>query len=199
VTQTVVDAADPAFDDPTKPVGPFYTEAEAAEKPFETRAVGDGDRPYRRVVPSPEPVELVESEEIAELVARGNHVVCAGGGGVPVVRDDRLEGVEAVVDKDLASEVLAVDLGADALVLLTDVPYAYVNYGEADERPLEDVTVETLRAHLDAGEFGAGSMQPKVDACCRFVEAGGDRAVITTPDRLEDALAGEAGTQVGRD
>ena len=199
VTQTVVEADDPAFDDPTKPVGPRYTETEAAAKPFETRAVGDGDRPYRRVVPSPEPVALVESEEIAGLVARGNHVVCAGGGGVPVVRDDDgLRGVEAVVDKDLASQVLAGDLGADTLVVLTDVPYASVNYGDADERPLEAVAVERLREHLAAGEFGAGSMQPKIEACCRFVEAGGDRAVVTTPDRLTAALAGEAGTQIHR-
>ncbi|AZH26557.1 carbamate kinase [Haloplanus aerogenes] len=196
VTQVVVDGDDPAFARPTKPVGPFYTETEAAEKPFETRAVSDGERPYRRVVPSPDPVEVVEADEIAELVARGNTVVCAGGGGVPVVRDGGLRGVEAVVDKDRTSQLLATALGADTLVLLTDVAHAYVNYGEADQRPLGRVTAADLRKHLDAEEFGEGSMQPKVEACLRFVAAGGERAIITTPDQLGDALAGEAGTRV---
>jgi carbamate kinase len=199
VTQVVVDGDDPAFDDPTKPVGPFYTEAEAVERGFETRKVSEGERPYRRVVPSPEPVAVVESTEVARLVERGAHVVCAGGGGVPVVRDGGFRGVEAVVDKDRTSQLLAGELGADPLVVLTDVEYAYVDYGGPDERPLERVTASELREHLDAGEFGTGSMAPKIDACCRFVEKGGQRAVITTPDRLDGALAGEAGTQVIRE
>ncbi|MEF8856039.1 MAG: carbamate kinase [Haloplanus sp.] len=196
VTQVVVDGDDPAFDEPTKPVGPFYTEAEAAEKPFETRAVSDGKRSYRRIVPSPEPVDVVEAAEIAELVARGKTVVCAGGGGVPVVRDDGLRGVEAVVDKDRTSQLLATALDADVLVVLTDVEHAYVNYGEADQRPLERVEAASLRDHLDAGEFEDGTMQPKVEACVRFVEAGGERAIITIPARLADALVGDAGTRV---
>ena len=169
VTQVVVDADDPAFQDPTKPVGPFYTEAEAAEKSFEARRVSTGDRPYRRVVPSPEPVEIVEGEELTRLVERGNLVITAGGGGVPVVRDDGLRGIEAVVDKDKASQLLASALGADTLVILTDV---------------------------DAGEFGEGSMQPKIEACLRFIEQGGGRAVVTSPEHLMDALAGETGTRV---
>lgn len=199
VTQVVVDGDDPALDDPTKPVGPWYTEAEAAGKPFETRAVGDGDRSYRRVVPSPDPVEVVEQTEIERLVELGSHVVCAGGGGVPVVRDGGLRGIEAVVDKDRTSQVLASGLGADVLAILTDVEYAYVGYGGSDERPLRDVTPVGVRGHLEAGEFAVGSMAPKVEACARFVETGGDRAVITTPDRLRDGLAGEAGTQVRPD
>jgi len=196
ITQVVVDADDPAFRNPTKPVGPFYTEAEAAQKPFETQKVAQSDRPYRRVVPSPEPVEIVEGEEIARLVARGNCVICAGGGGAPVVRDDGLRGVEAVVDKDKVAQLLASDLGAGTLVVLTDVECAYVDYGGPDQRPLHQVTAEELRAHLDAGEFGEGSMKPKIEACLRFVEQGGDRAVITAPDRLVEALSGEVGTQV---
>jgi len=196
VTQTVVDADDRAFQEPTKPVGPFYTETEAAAKPFETRRVTDGERPCRRVVPSPEPRELVESDEIAGLVERGTLPICAGGGGVPVVRDEGLRGIEAVVDKDRASQVLASELGAGALVVLTDVEHACVNYGEPDQRPLGQVTAGELRGHLAAGEFGAGSMQPKVEACLRFVEAGGDRAVITSPDKLCVALDGDAGTQI---
>ena len=196
VTQVIVDPDDPAFQHPTKPIGPFYTEAEAAEKPFETRHVSTGDRPYRRVVPSPEPVELVEGEEITRLVERGNLVITAGGGGVPVVRDDGLRGVEAVVDKDRASQLLASKLGADTLVILTDVEFAYVNYDTPDQRPLCRLSPEELRAHLDAGEFGEGSMQPKVEACVRFIEQSGERAVITSPEYLMDALAGETGTQV---
>jgi carbamate kinase len=196
VTQVVVDGDDPALDDPSKPVGPWYTEAEAAEKPFETRAVGEGERPYRRVVPSPDPVAVVEQAEVARLLELGSHVVCAGGGGVPVVREGGLRGIEAVIDKDRTTQVLASALDADVLAVLTDVEYAYVDYGGPEERPLRDVTPETLRRHLAADEFGAGSMAPKADACARFVETGGDRAVITTPDRLRDGLAGEAGTQV---
>ncbi|WP_435068884.1 carbamate kinase [Haloplanus sp. C73] len=196
VTQVVVDADDPAFDDPTKPVGPYYTESTAAAKPFETARVAEGERPYRRVVPSPDPVEVVEADEIASLVDRGKLVICGGGGGVPVVRDDGLRGVEAVVDKDLTSASLATALGADTLVVLTDVDHAYVNFGESDQRALERVTAAALREHLDAGEFAAGSMQPKVRACARFVESGGERAIITTPERMEVALDGEAGTRV---
>ncbi|MFA9517202.1 carbamate kinase [Halopenitus sp. H-Gu1] len=196
VTQVVVDAADPAFQDPTKPVGPFYTESEAENKSFETRNVSSGARPYRRVVPSPEPVELVEGDEIGRLVNRGDFVICVGGGGVPVVRDDGLQGVEAVVDKDKSSQLLASDLDADTLVILTDVEYAYVEYGTPDRKPLRETTVEELRTHLEAGEFGEGSMQPKIEACIRFVEQGGERAVITSPERLLDALTGDAGTRV---
>lgn len=196
VTQVVVDDADPAFQNPTKPVGPRYTEAEAEGKSFETRNVSEDDRSYRRVVPSPEPVEIVEGDEIARLVERGNFVICAGGGGVPVVRNDGLRGVEAVVDKDKSSQLLASGLGAESLVMLTDVEYAYVDFGTSDQTPLETVTAEELRRHLEAGEFGEGSMQPKVEACLRFVEQGGETAVITTPDRFEDALTGDTGTRV---
>jgi len=198
VTQSVVDAADPAFENPTKPVGPFYTESNAAEKPFETRKVSSGDRPYRRVVPSPEPTEIVEAGEIGRLVDRGNLVICAGGGGVPVVREDGLRGVEAVVDKDSATRLLASELDASALVILTDVEYAYVDFGGPDQRPLRAVDRAELRSHLEDGEFTAGSMRPKVEACLRFVEDGGRVASITTPENLEDALAGTAGTRVSQ-
>ena len=196
VTQVVVDADDPAFENPTKPVGPFYTEAEARTKPFETRRVTTGDRPFRRVVPSPEPIEIVEQAEISSLVARGNLVITAGGGGIPVVRDGDLRGVEAVVDKDLTSQVLASALGAETLVVLTDVEFASVHFDTPDQRPLRRVSPSELRTHLDAGEFGEGSMQPKVEACLRFLDEGGERAVITSPEHLVDALAGAAGTLV---
>ena len=196
VTQVVVDPTDPAFEDPTKPVGPFYTEAEADEKPFETRKVSSGDRPYRRVVPSPEPTAVVETEEIDRLVERGDLVICVGGGGVPVVRGEGLRGVEAVVDKDRATRVLASDIGASRLVILTDVEFAYVNFGEPDQRPLRNVPVDELRTHLENGEFAPGSMRPKVEACLGFVESGGELAAITSPENLEAALEGRAGTRV---
>lgn len=198
LTQVVVDRDDPAFEDPTKPVGPFYTESEAAEKPFETREVTHGDRPYRRVVPSPDPIDIVESDEIRRLVERGSLVICGGGGGVPVARDDGLEGVEAVIDKDRATRLLGEKLDAGTLVLLTDVEYAYVDYGGPDERPLEEIHPERLREHLEAGEFGEGSMKPKIEAALEFLEDGGGRAVITSPESLTAALAGETGAQVRR-
>lgn len=198
VTQVVVDTDDPAFENPTKPVGPFYTEAEAEDKPFETRRVGDGARPFRRVVPSPEPVEIVEGEELERLVRRGNFVICAGGGGVPVVLEDGMSGVEAVVDKDKTSQRLASRLDCATLVILTDVEYAYLQYGGPESRPIRRISVDEMRSHLQAGEFGEGSMRPKVEACIEFVEAGGREAVITAPDRLADALEGQAGTRVVR-
>lgn len=199
VTQVIVDAEDPAFEHPTKPIGPFYTAAEAEESPFETQRVSDGDRPFRRVVPSPEPVTIVEGKELERLVRWDNLVICAGGGGVPVVRDDGIRGIEAVVDKDKTSQLLASRLECETLVILTDVGNAYIGYGEPDQRPIERISVEELRTHLAAGEFGEGSMRPKVEACLRFVEAGGTRAVITSPDRLTHALEGEAGTRVVRE
>lgn len=196
VTRTVVDADDPAFDEPTKPVGPFYSEREADQRAFETRRVGPGDQAYRRVVPSPEPCEVVEREQIADLLAEGALPICAGGGGIPVVRNGGLKGVEAVVDKDRTSQLLASALGAETLVVLTDVDCAYLDYGGPHQRPLGSVSTGELREHLDAGEFGAGSMQPKVEACLQFVESGGHRAVISSLDRLSGALDGVAGTQV---
>jgi carbamate kinase len=196
VTQVVVDADDPAFQNPTKPVGPFYTESEAEDRSFETQRVTDGPCPYRRVVPSPDPVDIVEDDEIGRLVERGGFVICVGGGGVPVVRNDGLRGVEAVVDKDKSSQLLASRLDANTLIILTDVEYAYVNYGTPDQKPLREITAEELRMHLDADEFGTGSMQPKIEACIRFVEEGGKKAVITSPEQLLDALSGDAGTRV---
>lgn len=196
VTQVVVDADDPAFQTPRKPIGPFYTDAEAEATSFTTRRVTTGDRPHRRVVPSPDPVEIVEAAEITRLVERGNLVIAAGGGGIPVVREDGLSGIEAVVDKDTTSQLLASELDADTLLILTDVEFAYANYDTPDERALRRVSADELRSHLDAGAFGEGSMGPKVEACLRFLEQGGERAVITSPAHLMDGLAGETGTQI---
>ena len=207
VTQVRVDPDDPAFDEPTKPVGPFYTAEEAASKPFETARVstGDDEPAYRRVVPSPTPTSVVESAQVRDLLSSGTAVVAGGGGGVPVVDEEtdagerRLRGVEAVVDKDRTSQVLGTELDAAELLVLTDVSHAYLDYGTDDQRPLTAVTPAELRRHADAGEFAAGSMRPKVEACADFVDGGGDRAMITSPDHLWAALDGEAGTRVTPD
>lgn len=200
VTQVVVDPSSDAFDDPSKPVGPWYTPEEARAKAFPTADLGHGERSHRRVVPSPRPQAVVEAEEIRAMVERGQGVICGGGGGVPVARTgDGLTGVEAVVDKDYTSQLLATGIAADELVFLTDVAYVYVGYDTDDPTPLEDVSAETVREHLRAGEFGEGSMRPKVEACLAFLDAGGERAVVAAPADLDRALAGEIGTRINSD
>lgn len=197
VTQVVVDGDDDAFDEYSKPVGPFYTEDEAAEKGFETRQVSDDERGWRRVVPSPEPHRIVEQEQITALLDAGTVPVCVGGGGIPVVETGNgLRGVEAVVDKDHASQLLASELSAERLVFLTNVDHAYIDFGTDEQEPIEDIAVSDLSSSLDAGMFGEGSMRPKVAACITFIDTGGKEAIITTVDRLEDALDGNTGTRV---
>jgi carbamate kinase len=200
VTQVVVDGDDPAFEDPSKPVGPYYTADEAGAEPFETARVEGGPseaRAYRRVVPSPAPQSVVEAEEIAAMVDRGQGVVCGGGGGVPMVRTESgLEGVPAVVDKDHTTRLLAEAADAEELVFLTDVDGAYLDFGTAGERRIESATPREMREYLDAGEFGEGAMGPKVEACLEFLGSGGDRAVICLPGEVEAAVDGDAGTRI---
>jgi carbamate kinase len=199
VTLTAVDPEDPAFDEPTKPVGPYYEPDEAAALPFPTMQVttNTGDLKYRRVVPSPEPREILEAEQIRTLVEHDTTVICTGGGGIPVVQENgSIDGVEAVIDKDRGTQVLATEIGADEFLLLTDVDAAYLDFGTPDQRALRSVTASDLREHLDSGEFGVGSMAPKVQAAIRFVENGGERAVITELDKAADAIDGDAGTEV---
>jgi len=194
VTQTVVDAHDPAWSKPTKFVGRGYSKAQV-DKLSERHWIfkQDGDS-WRRVVPSPEPIEVVEMSSVTDLLAKGLIVVCGGGGGIPVTRDrkNRLKGVEAVVDKDLASALIARQVHADVLLFLTDVPAVYVDYGTATQRPLAKVTVEQLRAL----SFAPGSMGPKVEAACRFVQATGKRASIGTIDDSFALLEGSVGTSI---
>ena len=199
VTQVVVDADDPGFENPTKPVGETIPE----ERADEFRARGWSLAPdkrrggFRRVVASPNPHEIVEAGAIRALVDAGVIVIATGGGGVPVVMDDRgLHGVPAVVDKDLASALLAVDLRAEALILLTDVDHAFIGYGTEAQEALHEVTVSDARRYLDAGEFPAGSMGPKVEALCRFVEQTGGVGVITSIDLCDRVFDEEVGTRV---
>ncbi|AKH97290.1 carbamate kinase [Halanaeroarchaeum sulfurireducens] len=199
ITQVRVDAHDEAFEHPTKPVGPHYSESEGRSKPFQTKQVTrpDGTTTYRRVVPSPDPIEVVEADRIETLVADGKTVICAGGGGIPVVRErGQLRGVEAVIDKDRASALVADEIDATMLLLLTDVDAAYTDFGSADQAPIEEASVTELRELLADGEFAEGSMKPKVEAAIDFVESQGERAIITSTDVMDDALAGDAGTQV---
>lgn len=199
VTQVAVDPRDPAFANPSKPVGPFYSEAEAKRMMLEEGLVmrEDAGRGWRRVVPSPEPREVVEIEAIRDLVTSGVLVVCSGGGGVPVVRGrgGSLAGIDAVIDKDLAAALLAAQVGADALLILTDVPRAYIQYGTPEQEALARVTVSEMEAYAAAGHFKAGSMGPKVDACLRFVRAGGE-AVIANLAEVVPALEGTSGTHI---
>src|SRR4051812_6068287 len=200
VTRTLVDAEDPGFREPSKPIGRYLSHEEAL--PF--IALGQrwedrGERGWRRVVASPEPRSVVDYPAISALVQAGFVVVCAGGGGIPVVDDAQdgqaLRGIEAVIDKDLTAAILAHELGADTLVIATDVPNVMVDFGTPAQRPLGAVTSAELRGHASAGQFARGSMGPKVEAALRFVGAGGSRAVITSLEHIADAVAGDsAGT-----
>ena len=204
-TQVLVDKNDPDFKDPTKPVGNFFTEAEAMalkrDKGYIVKKVKPtGERPWRRVVPSPDPISTVEKEAIRRLVESGVVVIASGGGGIPVRMDEKghLEGVEAVIDKDLAGERLAEVVKADLLLVLTDVEKAKLNFGKPNEEPVGEILVGEAKKYLKEGHFLSGSMGPKVRACIRFIEWGGDRAVITSLDKAVEALEGKTGTHITR-
>lgn len=195
-----VDANDPAFENPTKFVGTFFTaqEAEALQRDRGWRMKEDKGRGWRRVVPSPDPRGIVEWQEILQLLDAGCFVISAGGGGIPVARtaNGDLDGVECVVDKDLASAVLALAVGAPELIILTGVEQVKLDWGTPEERAIESMSVLEAREYLAQGQFPAGSMGPKIDAACRFVEGGGSRALITDVFTLGQALAGQTGTWV---
>jgi len=199
VTQVVVSPDDPAMTHPTKPIGPFYSEREARARQAQLgwSVVEDAARGYRRVVPSPEPLEIVEEGVIRRLVDTGVLVIAAGGGGIPVVRRGRsLRGVEAVIDKDRASALLAARLGTDCFIISTDADRVYVNYKKADQRPLGRVTAAEMDAHFRDGHFPPGSMGPKIESALRFIRGGGHEVIITSSERLLDAVRGEAGTHI---
>ena len=204
VTQIEVDPDDPSFQRPTKPIGAFMTkeqaDAEQAEHPDWT-IVEDSGRGYRRVVASPEPKKIVEADSILNLLDNEFIVIACGGGGVPVVRDysdkGAYKGVAAVIDKDMAGELLAEDCRADMLVLLTAVDHVAINYGKPDQIDLEEITVEEARSYADAGQFGKGSMEPKVRAAIKFVESRpGRTCVIGSLEKAAEAIAGLSGTRI---
>jgi carbamate kinase len=198
VTQVLVDEADPAFDNPNKPVGPVLSEAEARRM---REALGwnvqeDPGRGWRRYVPSPDPGRVLQHRMIREVAQEGHIVVAGGGGGIPICQgaDGKYRGVEAVVDKDLTSSVLATDIGAELLIILTAVPQVYLDFGTPDQRALGAVTLEEVEALQAEGHFPRGSMGPKVEAVIRYLRNGGKRALITDPESLPRALEGRAGT-----
>jgi len=200
VTQVLVDPEDPAFKTPSKPVGPFLTkeEAERRREQLGWTIVEDSGRGWRRVVASPRPLKVVQRHMIREACAEGHIVIACGGGGIPIIKkpDDSYEGIEAVIDKDLSSSLLANQIGADIFIILTEVPQVFVNYGKPDQEALSAITSENLMELYRQGQFPAGSMGPKVLAVCEFLERGGRRAIITNPETLEAALQGRGGTHV---
>jgi carbamate kinase len=200
ITQIVVDKEDPAFKNPTKPIGPFYSEEEARKLEREKGYVmkEDAGRGFRRVVSSPVPVSIAEAFAIKKLWDT-TIVIASGGGGVPAVReeDGNLTGVDAVIDKDLAAEMMANEVSADALLILTEVEHAYVNFGKPDQRKLGEITVSEARRYMDEGHFAAGSMGPKMLAAIKFAEKNkGKRAIITSLDSAVPALDGKTGTHI---
>lgn len=201
VTQVQVDPEDPAFQHPSKPIGSFYSQADAQaimaqdpEKIFKE----DAGRGWRQVVASPKPIDIIEKNFIIDLIKQGHLVIASGGGGIPVVlKEGRLESVEAVIDKDFASALLADLIGADRFIVLTAVDQVAIHFGQANESWLDRVTVEEMEAYIDQGMFAPGSMLPKVQAAIQFVRGGeGREALITSLDRAVDGLAGKTGTRI---
>jgi carbamate kinase len=199
LTQVVVARDDDRLQRFTKPIGPFFDEATARQRMADKGVVlkEDAGRGWRRVVPSPTPRAVVETEIIRDLVGHGFVVIACGGGGIPVYyeEDGRLEGVDAVVDKDLASAVLARDLGARVFISATSIERVYLNFGRPEQRPLDVVTLAEAKRYLDEGHFGEGSMRPKVAAIIGFLEGGGKLGVVTTPELVPAALGGKTGTR----
>ncbi len=200
ITRVEVDPSDPAFQNPTKPIGLFMTREEALRKreKFGWHVVEDAGRGWRRVVPSPRPKRILELEAIRELVSRGIIVYAVGGGGIPVIRrdDGMYEGTYAVIDKDFASSLLASDLDVDVLLISTAVEQVYLHYNTPNQMAIDSMTVSEARKYVKEGHFAAGSMLPKIEACVQFIEHGGDLAIITDPPNITRALNGETGTRL---
>jgi len=200
VTQVVVDKNDPAFSKPAKPIGPFYTkeEAERIKQQKGWTIHEDSNRGYRRVVPSPKPLKVIEADIIKRLAMDGVIVIAAGGGGVPVIEspNGRLKGVDAVIDKDLATSVLAREIKAATFIDLTSVENVYINFGKPDQKALNSLTVKDAKRYHAEGEFPPGSMGPKIEAAIEFLETGGKEVIITTPELVEAAIKGKAGTKI---
>ena len=194
ITYVVVDENDPGFQNPTKPIGPFYTEEQAKGLTYK---LSKTDKGLRRVVASPKPLAIVERREIKKLIELDFIVICCGGGGIPVIRKNRkFRGVEAVIDKDLASSILAREIEADIFVIASDVEGAGINWGKSDQKMLRKVPLAEMEKYVQEGQFPAGSMGPKVEAMMQFFKATGNRGVICQLKDIEKAIAGEAGTEI---
>lgn len=202
VTQVLVDKNDPSFQNPTKPIGPFYSkeEAEKSRKEKGWSIVEDAGRGYRRVVPSPIPIDILEKDAIKTLVQNGYIVIAVGGGGIPVVKDEKgdISGVEAVIDKDRASSLLANQINADVLIISTGVEKVAVNYKKPEQKWIDKMTIAEAKKYLEEGQFPKGSMGPKIQASMQFLEKGGKEVIITDPEHITEALEGKTGTRIVR-
>jgi carbamate kinase len=200
ITQVRVDADDPAFENPSKPIGGFMEQNEAQKRADEEgwSVVEDAGRGWRRVVASPFPQEIVELPAVQQLIDAGIVTITVGGGGIPVVRRENgdLRGVAAVIDKDYASALLAQSIQADLFLISTAVEYVYLNFGEPDQRRIDEMTVAEAKRYIEEGHFAAGSMLPKIKAIVWFLEQGGEEAIITSPENIARALKGETGTRI---
>ncbi len=200
ITQVVVSPEDPAFARPSKPIGMYYNaeEAKMLEEQYDWKMILDGERGFRRVVPSPRPLKIVQRHMIRHSAQEGHIVIAAGGGGVPIKvgKDGLYEGVEAVIDKDLTSSMLAAEIKADTLIILMEEPKIFINFKTPRQRALDRVTLSEITDHLAEGHFPASSVGPKVDAAIQFVQRGGRQAIITSADRLSAALDGQDGTTI---
>lgn len=200
ITQVVVDREDPAFENPTKPVGPFYTKyrAQMLRREKKWAMIEDSGRGYRKVVPSPKPIDVIPKRIIQNLVHSGKIVIALGGGGIPVIINGRglFEGVEAVIDKDYAASLVAREVKADLFIILTNVDRVCLNYGTPDEEPIEVMTVKQAEEHISQGQFPPGSMGPKIKAAIEYIQGGGKEVLITSANHLKASLINRSGTKI---
>ena len=198
VTQVVVDRNDPSFKNPTKPVGPFYSKRMAEKLMAESgeKYIEDSGRGYRKVGASPKPIEIVEIESIRDLLKTGHIVIAGGGGGIPIYKQNEAKGANAVIDKDLVSSLIATNLNADLLIILTNIEQAELNYNTEYATKVGSISLEQAREYISAGHFAKGSMLPKIEAAMKFVEATGNRAIITSLTNLDNAMLGKRITEI---
>ncbi|MFW6128785.1 MAG: carbamate kinase [Candidatus Aminicenantaceae bacterium] len=200
ITQVIVDREDSAFENPTKPVGPFYSKyrAQMLTREKKWKMIEDSGRGYRKVVPSPKPIDIVPKRIIRELINSGKIIITAGGGGIPVIINNRglFEGVEAVIDKDFASSLIASEVMADLFIILTNVDRVYLNFGTPEEKPLSEMTVEEAEEYFKQGHFPPGSMGPKIKASINYINKGGKEVLITSSNYLKSALINRSGTKI---
>ncbi len=200
ITQVVVDRKDPAFESPSKPIGPFYTQYRASmlKRQKNWKMIEDAGRGYRKVVPSPKPIDVVAKRVIHDLVYGGKIVIAAGGGGIPVIINGNglFQGVEAVIDKDHTASLIAKEVKADLFIILTNVPRVYLNYDQPDREPIGKMTVEEAQKYLKEGQFPSGSMGPKIEAAIEYIQSGGEEVLITSASHLKASLVNRSGTKI---